>query len=73
MPHNTLHCILALPFEDRIQLVEDIWDSIAKAPTNVTIPEWHRKELVHRLEEDKRYPTGGSSWEKVRKSILDEV
>lgn len=43
--------ILRLPVEDRLRLVEDVWDSIAAQPDAVPMPEWHRKELDRRLAE----------------------
>ena len=42
--------IAGMPIQQRIQLVEDIWDSIAEIPEAVQIPEWHKKELEKRLE-----------------------
>jgi len=33
--------IAAMPVEERIQLVGDIWDSIADLPGSVDVPDWH--------------------------------
>jgi hypothetical protein len=32
--------IAKMPIEERIQLVEDIWDSIAELPEAVSVPKW---------------------------------
>ena len=39
-----------MPIEEKIQLVEDIWDSIAESPKAVSVPEWHKKEIEKRLD-----------------------
>jgi putative addiction module component (TIGR02574 family) len=40
--------VLALPPEDRLQLVEDLWDSLAAEPEAIPVPDWHREELDRR-------------------------
>ncbi len=40
--------ILRLPPEERLQLVEDIWDSLAADVAQIPVPEWHRRELDRR-------------------------
>jgi putative addiction module component (TIGR02574 family) len=62
--------IIELPIRERIQLVEDIWDSIAVVPEAVKIPEWHKKELDKRLESYRQEPKAGSSWAEIRRDIL---
>lgn len=52
--------IAVMQIQQRIQLVEDIWDSIAELPEAVEIPEWHRKELEKRLEACHANPDKGS-------------
>ncbi len=56
--------ILRLPVGERIQLVEEIWNSIAATPQTVPLPEAHRAELDYRLD----HPSSGpaQSWEEVR-------
>ncbi|WP_372743346.1 addiction module protein [Neptunomonas sp.] len=43
--------ILKLPIEERIRLVEDIWDSIAADQSALDLTEAQRKELDRRLDE----------------------
>ncbi len=62
--------IAKMPIQQRIQLVEDIWDSIVDMPEAVEIPEWHKKELEKRLEAYHANPNEGSPWEDVKKRIL---
>lgn len=50
-PKTLMEEILRLPVEDRLRLVEDVWDSIAAEPDAVPVPDWHRRELDRRLAE----------------------
>lgn len=55
-----------LSVEDRIRLVEEIWDSIADAVESSEIPQSHKDELDRRLGAMKDDPRAGSTWEEVR-------
>ena len=52
-PKALLDEILRLPADDRLRLVEEIWDSLASSPDQVAVPEWHRGVLDKRLAEPK--------------------
>ena len=62
--------IASMPIQQRIQLVEDIWDSIAEMPDAVEVPEWHKQELEKRLEAYHSNPNEGAPWQDVKKRIL---
>lgn len=64
--------IAEMPVEERIRLVEDIWDSIAELPESVAVPEWHKQELEKRLDAYHANPTEGSPWHEVRERLLGE-
>lgn len=53
--------ILQLPPGQRLQLVEDIWDSLALSEASVPVPEWHRAELDRRLADPSEQATLGRS------------
>ncbi len=55
--------------EQRTQLVEAIWDSIAEIPEAVEIPAWHKQELEKRLAAYHAAPAEGSPWQVVKKRI----
>ncbi len=61
--------ILELSIAERIQIVEDIWDSIAAVPEAVPISEDQKRELDRRLEAYHRNPDLGSPWVEVRERI----
>ena len=63
--------ILELSVPERIQLVEDIWDSIAEVPESVTLTEKQKDELDRRLEQYHQNPSVGTPWEIVRKRIQE--
>jgi putative addiction module component (TIGR02574 family) len=61
--------ILELSVAERIQMVEDIWDSIAAVPEAVALTEEQKKELDRRLEAYHLNPDAGSPWIEVRERI----
>lgn len=70
MKHLSATDIAAMPVDERIRLVEDIWDSIAELPETVDIPQWHQQELERRLRAYHDNPDEGSPWAEVKKRIL---
>ncbi len=61
--------ILKLSIDERIHLVQTIWDSIA-ADTEVSeISEEHKKILDERLEAHENNPNDVVSWGEVKKSV----
>ena len=61
--------ILELSFAERLQLVEDIWDSIAAVPEAVPLNGDQKKELDRRLEAYHLDPEAGSPWIEVRERL----
>jgi len=61
--------ILKLSVPERIQLVEDIWDSIAHAPEGVDLSEAQRIELDKRLDAYYQDPGQGLPWEVIRERV----
>jgi putative addiction module component (TIGR02574 family) len=61
-----------LPISERIQLVEDIWDSIAEdSAGELHLTDEEVAELDRRVEEYKKNPSSGVSWEEVRKTLFE--
>ncbi len=61
--------IMELSVSERIQLVEDIWDSIAKVPETVSLSDEQKMELDRRLDSYHDDPGKGSPWDVVRERI----
>lgn len=57
--------VLQLPLPERLQLVEDIWNSIADAPEALELTAEDKLLIDQRLEERRRNPGAGSPWEEV--------
>ncbi|MFH1050383.1 MAG: addiction module protein [bacterium] len=62
--------IAEMTIEERINFVSDIWDSIAKIPENVQIPEWHIQELERRINLNNDTLDKGTEWSEVKQRIL---
>lgn len=58
--------IFKLGRAERLQLVEDLWDSIAEEDAQLPVPEWKRAELRQRKERFSRHPSAGRTWEQVK-------
>lgn len=63
---------LTLSIPERIQLVEDIWDSIAAEADSVELTEEEKRIIDERLEAYRRNPNLGSPWEDVYKRIASK-
>ena len=71
MSTDSINEITKLSISERIQLVEDIWDSIAAEPESVVVTEAQKQELDRRLENFNNKPESGSSWDEVKKRVRD--
>lgn len=62
--------IRKLSVAERIQLVEDIWDSVATEATDLPITGPQRQELDARLTEADAHPGAGTPWSEVKARLL---
>ena len=69
MNANLLKEILDLSPAERIQLVQDIWDSISEFPGTSELSDEQKIELDSRLAELESNPQIGLSWEEVMGAI----
>lgn len=67
---NPLPELLKLSVAERIQLVEDIWDSIAAEPDAVPLSDELREELDRRLADQAENPGIGRPWSEVKARLL---
>ncbi|HLG30990.1 MAG TPA: addiction module protein [Candidatus Brocadiales bacterium] len=63
---------LDLSVPERIQLVEDIWDTIAAETNVVELTEEEKRIIDERLEAYHKNPNLGSPWEEVFKRIVNK-
>jgi putative addiction module component (TIGR02574 family) len=64
--------VLRLSVTERIQLVEDIWDTIAEVPEAVGLTDEQKAELDRRLDAYHQNPNEGSPWGMVRERIMNQ-
>jgi putative addiction module component (TIGR02574 family) len=69
MKSISLADILKLDVSQRIQLAEEIWDSIAACPDALELTDSQREELDRRLAAYRADPAAGSPWDDVRSRI----
>jgi len=60
---------LSLTVEDRLQLIEELWDSLAVTPEAIPVTDAQRKELARRRRAHARNPSAAKSWEQVRAKL----
>ncbi len=59
--------IFKLARAERLQLVEDLWDSIAQEDSQSPVLDWKRDELPRRKEQYLLNPASGHTWEQVKR------
>jgi putative addiction module component (TIGR02574 family) len=66
--------LLKLTPAERIQLAEDLWDSVAAKPEDVPpLTDAQREEIQRRLDEHERDPAQAVSWEEVRARLWSRL
>ena len=62
--------VLQLSVAERIQLAEDIWDTLQDVPEPLQLTDEQREELNRRLEDHRQHPDEGILWDELKVSIL---
>ena len=70
-PNTQVSEIFQLSVNERIQLVEDLWDSIAVDSAAVPLTEAQKQELDRRLARYRQNPTEGTTWDELRKRLTN--
>lgn len=65
--------ILQLSVAERIQLVEDIWDSIAAVPEAVALTEEQETELERRVAAYQVNPKEGIAWNDLKTKLQNRT
>ena len=69
-----LESLLKLDRAERIQLVEDLWDSIAlEDPAQLPIPQWQREELQRRKNDLLKHPESSCTWEEIERHARENT
>jgi putative addiction module component (TIGR02574 family) len=54
------------PVEDRLRLIEEVWDSLSDRAGGSILSETHRQDLQRRLDDYRDNPKAGSPWDDVK-------
>jgi putative addiction module component (TIGR02574 family) len=61
--------VFELTISEKLQLLEDLWDSISLTPEQIPVLDWQKDELDKRKAAYLKNPDSGSSWESVKERI----
>ena len=64
--------IRKLTIAERLELVEDVWDSIVAEEAELPVPDSHRRALARRRQENRDHPEDVIPWEEVREQLRSE-
>ena len=67
---TTLKKLELLSVPERVQLVEDLWDSIARSNAILPVPQWQKDELARRKRNYRQNPKSGETWDQVKQAVL---
>ena len=70
MDVKDLSTILELPPEERLQLVEAIWDSLVEVPEAIPVSDAVREELDRRLEAYYADPKSARPWDEIKEELF---
>ena len=70
MQSNLSREIKKLSIPERILLVEEIWDSIARENEAFELSQSQKDELDRRSRSFEQYPSQGHSWEEIKSEFL---
>ena len=62
-----------LPVSERIQLVEDLWDTIANDSDSINLSRVQTEELDRRLDRYENSPGEGVEWTTLKSRILNTL
>lgn len=68
--NNAIEAFKQLPVSERIQLVEDLWDTIARDAPEIELSRSHIAELDGRLDALEAQPEAGTPWNIARERVL---
>ncbi len=69
MSSGELSQLLELPQEERLALLEALWDSLSAQPDRIPIPQWHLDELDRRIQSLDAGREGLTEWTELRQEL----
>ena len=68
--NSVLEELEKLSVAERLQIVEDLWDGIARNNADIPLPQWQKDELERRKQNYLQNPDSAQSWDAVKREIL---
>ena len=72
MSRSPLDQILQLPTAERVEIAQEIWESVFEHPEGVMLTDAQKEELERRWRAFEQNPDEGEPWEDVKRSLLSE-
>ena len=72
MSRTAIEEILELPADTRVQIAQQIWESVAEHPEQVTLTAAQRDELEKRWKAMQESPEAGEDWELLQAKLRSE-
>ena len=72
MSRSPLDEILELPTAQRVEIAQEIWESVFEHPDDVFLTSAQKEELERRWRAFEENPDEGEPWEDVKQSLLSE-
>lgn len=70
-PNEIIKEVDKLELSEKLILVADIWDSIARSQSMLPLPEWQKNELDKRYKEYKSGKLGLHDWSEVHSVVRE--
>jgi putative addiction module component (TIGR02574 family) len=61
--------LFQLSVPQKLELVEELWDSIAASPADLPVPDWQKEELERRKAAYLKDPQSAVPWEEAKERI----
>jgi putative addiction module component (TIGR02574 family) len=70
---SVLNEVESWPIDDRLRLVQDVWDRLVDQGHEPELTEELKAELDRRIEEMDRNPDSGVPWEEAKARVLGRI
>ena len=68
---TVLTAVESWPADDRLRLIERVWDGLAATPEGIDLTESQTLDLQRRLDADRDNPKAGSPWAEVKARLQE--
>lgn len=63
----------ALPVAERLELIEELWDSLGDQRDDLPLLDWQREEIDRRIDKLETGTASTAPWEVVRRRIVGDT